>query len=86
VLEPIEISEASSPVKEYVRVSPSESVAVTVPMAVVFSATPIVPTLANVGALFAGGVGGVGVELPPPPPPPPHDVMIKVKTKNREDL
>ena len=55
-------------------------------MAVVFSAPSIVPTLANVGALFAGGVGGVGVELPPPPPPPPHDVMMKVKTKNREDL
>jgi hypothetical protein len=52
----------------------------------VFSATAIVPTLVNVGALFAGGVGGVGVEPPPPPPPPPHDVMIKVKTKNREDL
>jgi hypothetical protein len=81
VLEPIEISEASSPVKEYVRVSPSESVAVTVPMAVVFSATPIVPTLANVGALFAGGVGGVGVELPPPPPPPPHEaIKIELKT------
>ena len=86
VLELIEISEASSPVKEYVRVSPSASVAVTVPIAVTFSATAIAPTFANVGALFAGGVGGVGVELPPPPPPPPHDVMIKVKTKNREDL
>jgi hypothetical protein len=50
-------------------------------MAVVFSATPIVPTLANVGALFAGGVGGVGVELPPPPPPPPHEaIKIELKT------
>ena len=84
VLELIEISEASSPVKEYVRVSPSASVAVTVPIAVTFSATAIAPTFANVGALFAGGVGGVGVELPPPPPP--HDVMMKVKTKNRENL
>jgi hypothetical protein len=77
-------AEASSPVTEYVRVSPSASVAVTVPMAVVFSATPIVPTLANVGALFAGGVGGVGgvgVELPPPPPPPPHEaIKIELKT------
>ena len=78
---PMVTAEASSPVTEYVRVSPSASVAVTVPMAVVFSATPIVPTLANVGALFAGGVGGVGVELPPPPPPPPHEaIKIELKT------
>ena len=64
--------------------SPSASVAVTVPIAVVFYSTLIVPTLANVGALFAGGVGGVGgvgVEPPPPPPPPPHEaIKIEVKT------
>ena len=86
MLELLEISEASSPVKEYVRLSPSASVSVTVPISVTFSATAIVPTLANVGALFAGGVGGVGVELQTPPPQLRHDVMIKVKTKKRDDL
>jgi len=40
-------------------VSLSASVAVIVPIAVVFSATAMVPTAANEGALFAGGVGGV---------------------------
>ena len=44
------------------------------------------PTVTNVGALFAGGVGGVGVDSPPPPPPPPHDVIMKVKIKNTDDL
>ena len=40
----------------------SASLAVIVPIAVVFSATAIVPTAANEGALLAGGVvGGVGV-------------------------
>ena len=58
-VETIEIKEASSPVNEYVRVSPSASLAVTVPIVVVFSGTAIVPTLAKVGELFAGGVGGV---------------------------
>jgi len=53
---------------------------------VVFSATAIVPTLANVGALFAGGVGGVGVDPPPPPPPPPQDEIIKIEVIKSDDL
>ena len=57
----------------------SASVAVIVPIAVVFSATAMVPTAANEGALFAGGVdGGVGVELPPEPPP--HDEIRETES------
>jgi len=68
-------------------VSLSASLAVIVPIAVVFSATAIVPTAANEGALFAGGVVGVvGVELPPPPPPPPHEVMKTVVNRIEDNL
>jgi len=62
--------------------------AVIVPIAVVFSATAIVPTAANEGALLAGGVvGGVGVELPPlPPPPPPHEAIKIVVNRIENSL
>ena len=64
----------------------SASLAVIVPIAVVFSATASVPTAANDGALFAGGVGGVYPSSPPPPPPPPHEAMKTVVNRIENNL
>ena len=66
----------SPPVKEYVKESPLESLALTVVIAVSPSATERLPGLLMVGAAFGVLPPPAPAELEPPPLPPPQPVII----------